>query len=438
MNMQEPELKEQSGFMIEKIKDRPINKKKLLRRTIITASMAVIFGLIACFTFLVLESVISNLLYPEENAQIVVFPEDQEEMSPEEMLAGNMQQENQANQMQDKEMVEQIVSDVALSKDFYSEMYASVSEYVDEIDNSMVIVTGVTSNVDWLNNVEEKEHQSSGVIVADNGKELLIFADYAPLTNTESMKVTFYNGVRMEAGLKGVDTTTNLAVLTVDLIELSKEMSIDDLPIANLGSSNTDTLTGMPIIALGSPMGVNGSVGYGMITAIYSRQSEPDTNYNLLQTNITGSRNAGGVLFNLNGEVIGIITNNKSDLEMTDMIVAYGISGLKKRMENISNDKKNAYMGINGVDVTEEANEEMQVPYGAYITDVQIDSPAMLAGIQQGDVLVSIDGKEVHSYSEYALLMAQIDAGKKVEVAVMRQAQDEYKEMKFEIVLGEK
>ena len=93
---QENKQKEQNdvsekNFMIEKIKERPVNKKKLLRRTLITVSMAVIFGLVACFTFLVLEPVISNWLYPEEEPQVVVFPEDQDEMSPEQMLAENMQ-----------------------------------------------------------------------------------------------------------------------------------------------------------------------------------------------------------------------------------------------------------------------------------------------------------------------------------------------------------
>jgi len=218
---------------------------------------------------------------------------------------------------------------------------------------------------------------------------------------------------------------------------LAQKMPIDHLPIAKLGSSNTDSLAGTAVIALGSPMGVNDSVGYGMITALHNQKNIPDTNYHLLQTNIRGSQNAGGVLYNLNGEVIGIITNNKSDLEMKDMIVAYGISGLKKRMENISNDKKNAYLGITGVNVTTEANEELQVPYGAYVTEVQIDSPAMLAGIQQGDVLVSLNGRTVHTYGEYTQLLAQLDVGKTVEVAVMRLAQDEYKQMKFEIVLGE-
>ena len=67
--MTEKEQNEQSSFLIEKIKDRPINRKKLVRRTIITASMALIFGLIACITFLVLEPVISNWLYPEEGIE---------------------------------------------------------------------------------------------------------------------------------------------------------------------------------------------------------------------------------------------------------------------------------------------------------------------------------------------------------------------------------
>ena len=87
--MPEKEQNSHKDFMIETIKQRPINRKKLLRRTILTAAMAVMFGLVACVTFLVLEPVISNWLQPEEGPNIVVFPEDQQEMLPEEMLAEN-------------------------------------------------------------------------------------------------------------------------------------------------------------------------------------------------------------------------------------------------------------------------------------------------------------------------------------------------------------
>ena len=67
----------QSGFMKETIKQRPINRRKLLRRTLITALMAVIFGLVACFTFLLLEPIISKHLYPEEEPETVIFTEAQ-------------------------------------------------------------------------------------------------------------------------------------------------------------------------------------------------------------------------------------------------------------------------------------------------------------------------------------------------------------------------
>ncbi len=443
--MREPELNQQKGFMIEKIKERPVNKKKLLRRTIITASMAVIFGLIACFTFLILEPVISNVLYPEEEPQIVVFPEDMEEMSPEEMLSDNMQQENQANQTQesvtsveiDREQIKEILAGVVLSKENYGQLYSAMSSYVDELNESMVTVTGATSNIDWFQNVEVSKNQSSGVIIAENGKELLILADYTPLKNAESLTLTFDNGVNIEAQLKDWDTTTNLAIVSVDLNELGKKMQIDNLPIASLGSSNYKTIVGSPVVALGSPMGSSGSVGYGMVTVVSSQQNVADTNYKFLQTDILGSQSAGGILFNLKGEVIGVITNSKTNSDMKNMITAYGISELKKRIEKMSNGEKAAYLGISGVDVTKEANEELKVPYGAYVTEVEMDSPSMMAGIQQGDVLVSINERRVYSYNDYTTLLMQLNAGDAVEVTVMRQAQEEYKEMKFDIVLGE-
>lgn len=448
--MQEPKSDQQNEFMIEKIKERPVNKKKLLRRTIITAAMAVIFGLIACFTFLVLEPVISNLLYPEEEPQIVVFPEDQEEMSPEEMLADNMQQElenqaNQENQTQEvlteahlrREQIDQILASIVLDKDNYRQIHNSMAGYVSELNRSMVIVTGVSSNIDWFNNVEESENQSYGVMIAENGQELLILADYTPLRNAESLTLTFYNDVRIEAQLKDLDDTTNLAVISVGLDKLGQQMPLEDLKIPTLGSSNVKTIIGTPVVAMGNPMGVSGSIGYGMIAATISQQNEADTNYKILQTDIVGSQNAGGILFNLNNQIIGIITGNKSGSDMKNLINAYGITELKKRIENMSNGRKTPYMGICGVNVTWEAHQELQVPYGAYVTEVEMESPSMLAGIQQGDVIVSIDEKSVDSYDKYTMVLMQLEAGAEVEIVVMRQVQEEYKEMIFNIVLGE-
>ena len=426
----------------EKIKERPVNKKKLLRRTLITASMAVIFGLVACFTFLVLEPVISNWLYPEEEPQVVVFPEDQDEMSPEQMLTENMQQENQNNQsssvsgeVMEQEQIRELLSGIILDLDNYKQIYNALAQYVAEMNRSMVTVTGVSSGVDWFNNVNESKNQSSGVIIAQNGKQLLILTDYSPVKQADDIIVTFNEGTQADASLKEKDETTGLAVIAVELDTLNEDFLKNDITIATFGSSNIKDIAGLPVVALGRPMGTNGSLGYGIITSSASESAASDTTYRILQTNIVGSQNAGGVLFNLQGQVIGIITNGKSATDMKNMVCAYGITELKRHIEKMSNGEKFAYLGLKGVDVTEEANSELGVPYGAYIKEVEMDSPAMLAGIQQGDVITGFGERVIISFDEYTNSLLSMKPGDSVELTIMRQSQQEYKEMKFDITL---
>ena len=428
---QENKQKEQNdvsekNFMIEKIKERPVNKKKLLRRTLITASMAVIFGLVACFTFLVLEPVISNWLYPEEEPQVVVFPEDQDEMSPEQMLAENMQQENQNSQsssvpgeIMEQEQIRELLSGIILDLDNYKQIYSALAQYVAEMNRSMVTVTGV----------------SSGVIIAQNGKQLLILTDYSPVKQADDIIVTFNEGTQADATLKEKDETTGLAVIAVELDTLNEDFLKNDITIATFGSSNIRDIAGLPVVALGRPMGTNGSLGYGIITSSASESAASDTTYRILQTNIVGSQNAGGVLFNLQGQVIGIITNGKSATDMKNMVCDYGITELKRHIEKMSNGEKFAYLGLKGVDVTEEANSELGVPYGAYITEVEMDSPAMLAGIQQGDVITGFGERVIVSFDEYTNSLLSMKPGDSVELTIMRQSQQEYKQMKFDITL---
>lgn len=432
---------EQNGFMIEKIKERPINRRKLLRRTLITASMAVIFGLIACFTFLVLEPVISNWLYPEEEPQVIVFPEDLEEMSPEEMLAENQPTESPqpSSEPEDvtlrEEQIEEILSGVILDKENYRELYVALSDYVDQLNQYMVTITAVTSNIDWFNNVQESQNQASGIIVANNGKDLLVLADASSIRSAEKLILTFSNEVQAEAQIKQQDKYTNLAVLSVSLSDLPEEMVEAGIPLAVLGRSNTKNLSGTPVIALGSPLGISNSIGYGMIASGSTQIYAPDRNYKLLITDINGSQNAGGALFNLQGEVIGIITSNKTGSDMKNLINAYGITELKKVIEKMSNGSSIAYMGISGLDVTKEANENQGVPYGAFVKEVAMDSPAMLAGIQRGDVITEMDGKKVTLFSDYTTILMQMEPGQTVKLTVMRQAQNEYKEMNLSIEL---
>ena len=334
-----------------------------------------------------------------------------------------------------QEQIRELLSGIILDLDNYKQIYSALAQYVAEMNRSIVTVTGVSSGVDWFNNVNESKNQSSGVIIAQNGKQLLILTDYSPVKQADDIIVTFNEGTQADASLKEKDETTGLAVIAVELDVLNEDFLKNDITIATLGSSNIRDIAGLPVVALGRPMGINGSLGYGIITSSASESAASDTTYRILQTNIVGSQNAGGVLFNLQGQVIGIITNGKSATDMKNMVCAYGITDLKRHIEKMSNGEKFAYLGLKGVDVTEEANSELGVPYGAYITEVEMDSPAMLAGIQQGDVITGFGERVIISFDEYTNSLLSMKPGDNVELTIMRQSQQEYKEMKFDITL---
>lgn len=509
---------EKKDFLIEKIKEKPVNKKKLIRRTIITVSMAIIFGLVACVTFLVLEPVISNWLYPKEEPQVqtVEFPEDKEEMSPEEMLAENLPtespeptpaptpepgsedgEEEEAVRL-GEEQIQDILSQVTFDLNHYKQLYGALHEYGNELSRYIVTVTAVTSNIDWFNSVQERENQCSGVIISENGMELLILTDYSAIKSAEKLLLAFYDESLAEAQLKQYNVATNLAVLSVPLEGLSDQvrggaesagedvagqangdgkaaqeqgaenmtgpgtqeaegvgshggqngqgqdmgggegqgLEEKGLPIVDFGYSNSKSLVGTPVIAIGSPVGTSGSISYGMITASNTMVSTPDRNYRVLLTDISGSQNASGVLFDLQGRMIGIITNYRTGADMKNLITAYGITDLQRTVEKMSNASSIAYLGIRGADVPREAYQELGIPFGAYVEEFDMDSPAMLAGIQRGDVIVAMGERTVSSFAEYSNALMDLEPEQTVEVTVMRQAQGEYKEMKFNIQLG--
>lgn len=431
--------------MIEKIKERPVNRKKLLRRTIITASMAVIFGLIACVTFLVLEPLINNWLYPEEEPQIVVFPEDQQEMSPEDMLAENLPPAETPTPMPepqdvvlDKQQIEDILSGVVLDKDNYKQLYTAMSDYTTELNRYIVTVTAVTSNIDWFNNVQESKNQTAGVIITDNGKELLVLTAAGLLRSAESLTLTFYNGAQVNASIKQQDSSTGLAILAVALTDIPDSVNKEELVYPALGSANSNNMTGIPVIAMGSPMGISNSVGYGMITSSSHIYSAIDRTYRILQTDINGSQNASGVLFDLEGQIVGVITENKTGSDVKNVIYAYGITDLRRIMEKLSNGNAVPYLGISGVTVSADINTELGVPQGAFVRKVDMDSPAMLAGIQQGDVITNIGGRNVVIFNDYSNALMMLEPGQTINITVMRKVQDEFKEMNFAIEVGEK
>lgn len=428
---------QETDFMKETIKQRPLNRRKLIRRTLVTAAMAMIFGLVACLTFLLLEPVISNKLYPEEEPSTVVLLEEttEEEILPEDMIAdeSQMNPEPTPQRILEDEQIAQVLSEMKLDIEDYSSLYSALSDVAREVQKSMVTVMGITSDVDWFNNVYENEGTVSGVIMADNGRELLILANYSAIKDAEMLKIRFRDGKEYEAFLKKRDLNTNLAILSVSKASIGRE-TLEAVTTAKLGSSAGSNLAGNPVIAVGQPMGAADSLCYGFITSSGSIIDLPDSRYKWITTDIYGSVNATGVLVNLKGQIIGIIdtAHNSSDTE--NLIGAIGITDLKKVIECMSNDKDVPYLGIHGADVTSEINEELGVPYGAYIMEIDMDSPAMDAGIQSGDVIVGVGEIKISTYQELINCLIDSEQEQALSIKLLRQGPEDYTEMELEVI----
>lgn len=428
-----------NDFMREKIKERPISKRKLFRKTVTTATMAVLFGLIACCTFMFLQPALSRLITKQEEKEEagihIVFPEVAQELEPEEMLSEkDLEEETQPEDgILEETQIREILSEVTFNLQNYVQMYESLSDYVSVLRKSMVTITCTDEEEDWMHNITQTQRQSYGVVIANTNSLLLILSNYSAVKDTDERSVTFNGGILATANILGFDEKTDIAILTVEIQSLGTGLWENNISIATLGSSNTKNLETMPVVAMGMPMGTTDSVGYGVITSTTGSVSEADVNYKILQTNIIGDKNASGVIFNMKGEVLGVIKDNSGG----SILAAYGITDLKKLLEKLSNKEAIAYLGIKGTYVTLEAYSKLNMPYGAYVEEVVMNSPAMQAGLQRGDVITQMNDTAIHSFADYTNALYSIKPTEKVTLTVYRLVQDEYKIMSMEMEANE-
>ncbi len=414
----------------ERVKQRPLNRKKLLRRTIITASMAVIFGVLACITFLVLEPVFSNILHPEEEPEIVEIPtDDVDEILPEDMIL-----EDEPVAAPPVRIIEKTsdVDPVTVYRDQYTDLY-NVAEAARK---SMVKVMGVSSDVDWFDNSYENRNSTSGLYITDNGRELLILCKSDVIENVQQIRVTLCDSTVAEGTIKASDANTGLSIVAVPMDDL-KESTKESMVPATLGNSKVYTILASPVIAIGRLYGGSESVGYGMITSKDTIINMTDQNYEYMTTDIYGSSQATGMIVSLRGEVLGIIDQSYNSSDTKNLISVIGISEIKKTIERMSNGRPRTYLGINGIDVTQEAHELSGVPTGAYVTGIVMDSPAMNAGIQSGDVIVSMGTAQIETFSNLTELLNNNIPGTIMEMHLMRQSGEEYREIVLDVTLEE-
>ena len=310
----------------------------------------------------------------------------------------------------------------------------TTEQVADLVSPSVVVITTeqvVYSQWSWYGQNQVESGAGSGVIISSDGYILTC----AHVVDGASTITVTIGDKDYTATLVGEDTTSDIAVIKIDA---------DGLTPATVG--NSDSLkVGQSVMAVGNPLGeLGGTVTGGMISALnrsVTIQGSSSVNpMSLIQMDASVSPgNSGGGLFNMNGELVGIVNAKSSSSDAEGLGFAIPINdAIKVAQELLENGYVTGrpYLGITYLAVTDaQTASQLGVnAYGVYVVEVVKGGPAEKAGLQAGDRIVSVDGTEIASKDDLGTLMQKHAAGDTLSITIAREGQMQT----VNVTLGEK
>ena len=299
----------------------------------------------------------------------------------------------------------------------------TTEQVADLVSPSVVVITTeqvVYSQWSWYGQNQVESGAGSGVIISSDGYILTC----AHVVDGASTITVTIGDKDYTATLVGEDTTSDIAVIKIDA---------DGLTPATVG--NSDSLkVGQSVMAVGNPLGeLGGTVTGGMISALnrsVTIQGSSSVNtMSLIQMDASVSPgNSGGGLFNMNGELVGIVNAKSSSSDAEGLGFAIPINdAIKVAQELLENGYVTGrpYLGITYLAVTDaQTASQLGVnAYGVYVVEVVKGGPAEKAGLQAGDRIVSVDGTEIASKDDLGTLMQKHAAGDTLSITIARDGQ---------------
>jgi len=315
-----------------------------------------------------------------------------------------------------------------------SDSALTTEQVADMVSPSVVVITTeqvVYSQWSWYGQNQVESGAGSGVIISSDGYILTC----AHVVDGASTITVTIGDKDYTATLVGEDTTSDIAVIKIDA---------DGLTPATVGDSDS-LKVGQSVMAVGNPLGeLGGTVTGGMISALnrsVTIQGSSSVNtMSLIQMDASVSPgNSGGGLFNMDGELVGIVNAKSSSSDAEGLGFAIPINdAIKVAQELLENGYVTGrpYLGITYLAVTD-AQTAAQLgvnAYGVYVVDVVKGGPAEKAGLQAGDRIVSVDGTEIATKDDLGTLMQQHAAGDTLAITIARDGQMQT----VNVTLGEK
>lgn len=412
---------QKNEFVREKIKDKPKNYKRLWIKLLTAAGCGIVFALTAVLVMLFMLPTLRGKM--QENMPQTQLRDSQTDDTQDTPAETQSEEDTQETQTKNKEF----------TIDDYQKIQTQLYAIGNLANKSIVTITSVVSDTDWFNNSYEREGQGSGTIIGDEDGKLLILTERRIIKDASKISVTFIDDTVAPAELIKYDGNTGLAVLEVEKTKMESS-TLSVIGVMSMGNSNS-VHKGSIVIALGSPLGTNYSILTGSITSTSNEISTEDCNYSVYTTDIVANKNGSGILINTDGEMIGVVMQNYSAAS-TGALTAVDANELKEIIALLSDSKDVPYLGVHISTVTEKIANTYGIPKGVYIKEVEMDSPAMNAGLQSGDVILKIDDQDITTADSYTEAVLGLTLKETYSVVFMREGSNGYKELTCDIEAG--
>lgn len=412
-------------------KSKKENKKK--HPVLKSVGCGMLFGLCAGVVF-------SGVTYVSRNTFLV---KEQTEAS-----AMDKEQSGEEVTIENTDTIKQENTGLQVSGETATDTVSTVSQIARNCMPSVVAIT--SRSVEEIRSMfgtqqYENEGAGSGIIVGQNDKELLIATNNHVVAGATELSVCFNDSEEavVEAKIKGTDASNDLAIIAVELSDMSVGIR-ESIKVATLGDSR-QLHVGDQVVAIGNALGYGQSVTTGIVSALNREVSIDEISSNLIQTDAAiNPGNSGGALLNMKGELIGINSAKFASEEVEGMGYAIPLAVAQPILDNLMNretreevdEKEAGYLGVSVQDVSQEASEYYGIPQGAYIADTEHGGAADSADIKKGDIIIRFDGLTISNATELKNTLAYYKQGETVEVVYARSNNGAYEEKTVSVTLS--
>lgn len=281
-----------------------------------------------------------------------------------------------------------------------------------------------------IDQLQERPFRGLGSGVVTDADKGYVVTNYHVINGADKILVTLHDGREYDAELVGGDKMSDIA-----LLKLEKAKNLTQIKIADSDQLRVGDFT----VAIGNPFGLGQTVTSGIVSALGRSGLNIENFENFIQTDAAiNSGNSGGALVNLNGELIGI---NTAILGPNGGNVGIGFAIPSNMMKNLTEqilefgEVKRGMLGVQGGEITSELADALgyESSKGAFVSQVIEGSAADNAGLRAGDVITTLNGKKIDTFSELRAKVATLGAGKEITLGVMRDGKSET----FKVTLGE-